>query len=222
MVKQGFLNLAEDEKNNIIEAALDEFSEKDFEAASLNNIIARAGISKGSMYHYFNNKEDLYLYVIEYAMAIKSQFLGSALEQSGKALTDMSFFENLEFQMLASVDFALQHYRLHQFGLRLQSIAEGPLRERLYGDLDRAFEEHVIQMVEDAISAGEIRADFDRDFVIRILKFTLMRFTEIYPAYQEFGPEDREALKDEARKIILFLKQGLQKCSSKEEKYELL
>ncbi len=217
MVKQGFLNLTKEEQDRIIEAALDEFAEKDFESASLNNIIARAGISKGSMYHYFNNKEDLYLYVIEYAKAVKSQFLGSALEQSGKALTEMSFFENLEFQMLASVDFALQHYRHHQFGLRLQSMAEGPLRERLFGDLDRAFEEHVIQMVEDAISAGEIRVDFDRDFVIRILKFTLMRFTDIYPDYREFSADNQEALKEETRKLSLFLKKGLQKRNSEED-----
>ena len=217
MVKKGFLNLTPEEQDRIIEAALDEFAEKDFESASLNNIIARAGISKGSMYHYFNNKEDLYLYVIEYAKAVKSQFLGSALEQSGKALTEMSFFENLEFQMLASVDFALQHYRLHQFGLRLQSMADGPLRERLFGDLDRAFEEHVIQMVEDAISAGEIRVDFDRDFVIRILKFTLMRFTDIYPDYQEFSADNQEALKEETRKLSLFLKKGLQKRNSEED-----
>ncbi len=59
MVKQGFLNLTVDEQTKIIDAALDEFADKDFEAASLNSIIAKAGISKGSMYHYFANKEDL-------------------------------------------------------------------------------------------------------------------------------------------------------------------
>jgi TetR/AcrR family transcriptional regulator len=217
LVNQGFLNLSSEEQNRIIDAALDEFADKDFEAASLNSIIAKAGISKGSMYHYFANKEDLYLYIIDKVLKMKELFLRQALAESGKPLVEMSFFESLEFQMLASVDFAVQHYRQHQFSIRLQSMAEGPLKERLMGDLNRAFEDYVKIMVDEAIRAGEIRDDFDRDFVIRILKFTLMHFVDIYPDYKNNIVDDSEALKEEARKLSTFLKKGLQKDSKKEE-----
>ncbi len=217
MVKQGFLNLAAEEQNRVVEAALEEFANKDYEAASLNNIISRAGISKGSMYHYFAGKEDLYLYLVQCVLEIKSQFLSQALAESGRPLSEMSFFENLEFQILASIDFALQHYRQHQLGLRLQSMVEGSLKEKLVGDLNRAFEGYVKEMVENAIEKGEIRDDFDYNFVIRILKFTLMRFTEIYPDYLEFTTADSECLKEEARKLSLFLKKGLQKRSAEVE-----
>ncbi|MDP3045616.1 MAG: TetR/AcrR family transcriptional regulator, partial [Bacillota bacterium] len=64
MTKQGFLNLPDAEKEPIVEAAMDEFAKQDFFSASLNRIIQNAGISKGSMYHYFHNKEDLYLYIL--------------------------------------------------------------------------------------------------------------------------------------------------------------
>jgi len=119
MVKQGFLNLAAEEQNRVVEAALEEFANNDYENASLNNIISKAGISKGSMYHYFAGKEDLYLYLVQCALKIKSQFLSKALAESVLPLSEMSFFENLEFQILASIDFAVQHYRQHQLGLRL-------------------------------------------------------------------------------------------------------
>ncbi len=217
MVKQGFLNLVPEEQSKIIDAALDEFAGKDFDAASLNSIIEKAGISKGSMYHYFANKEDLYLYIIDQTMNMKEAFLKEALAQTGKPLAEMSFFENLEFQMLASVDFAVQHYREHLLGIRLQTMAEEPLKERLIGDLNMAFEEYIKNMVSEAIKKGEIRDDFDRDFVIRILKFTLMHFVDIYPDSKIIIADDSEALKEETRKLSAFLKKGLQKDNNKEE-----
>ena len=44
-------------------AALDEFAAHGFHDASLNRIIEAAGISKGSMYYYFDGKEDLFAHV---------------------------------------------------------------------------------------------------------------------------------------------------------------
>jgi len=217
MVKQGFLNLTADEQNTIIDAALDEFAGKDFEAASLNSIIAKAGISKGSMYHYFASKEALYVYIINQIMKTKEKFLSHALTLSDKPLAEMSFFENLEFQMLASVDFAAQHYREHQLSIRLQTMAEGSLKDRLTGKLTGAFEDYVENMVDEAMKAGEIRDDFDKGFVMRILKFTLMHFVDIYPASKNFVVEESEALKEEARKLSAFLRKGLQKDGNKEE-----
>ena len=47
----------------ILRAALDEFAAHGFHDASLNRIIDAAGISKGSMYYYFDGKEDLFAHV---------------------------------------------------------------------------------------------------------------------------------------------------------------
>ncbi len=55
-------------------AALDEFAEHGFHGASLNRVIETAGISKGSMYYYFESKEGLYAHV---ARAGISELLGA-------------------------------------------------------------------------------------------------------------------------------------------------
>jgi AcrR family transcriptional regulator len=44
-----------------------EFADRGYEAASLNRIIERAGISKGTLYYYFEDKEDLFATVLEHA-----------------------------------------------------------------------------------------------------------------------------------------------------------
>lgn len=45
--------------SEILDAALDVFAEKGFAAAKLDDIAARAGISKGTLYLYFTSKEEL-------------------------------------------------------------------------------------------------------------------------------------------------------------------
>ncbi|MEN6392090.1 MAG: TetR/AcrR family transcriptional regulator [Syntrophomonas sp.] len=65
MPKDTFNNLSEEKKKRIFNAAVQEFSERRFSDASINQIIKNAGIPKGSFYQYFNDKEDIYLYMVE-------------------------------------------------------------------------------------------------------------------------------------------------------------
>jgi AcrR family transcriptional regulator len=58
-----FHKLPPAQQRAIEEAALDELATHGFSGASLNRIIDAAGISKGSMYYYFDGKEDLYAHV---------------------------------------------------------------------------------------------------------------------------------------------------------------
>ena len=60
-----------------MQAALDEFATRGFHDASLNGVIKAAGISKGSMYYYFDGKEDLYAYVAQLSLAGLFEQVGS-------------------------------------------------------------------------------------------------------------------------------------------------
>lgn len=53
----------------IVQAALAVFAEKGFAAARLDLIAARAGVSKGALYLYFETKEDLFRAVVRDAVA---------------------------------------------------------------------------------------------------------------------------------------------------------
>ncbi len=60
-----FQNLDPDKRDLILRVAAEEFAEHGYEAASLNRIISRTGLSKGVLYYYFDDKKDLYLTVME-------------------------------------------------------------------------------------------------------------------------------------------------------------
>jgi AcrR family transcriptional regulator len=58
-----------DRPGEIVQAAMAVFAEKGFAAARLDEIAARAGVSKGALYLYFATKEDLFRAVVEQAIA---------------------------------------------------------------------------------------------------------------------------------------------------------
>jgi AcrR family transcriptional regulator len=64
MVRPRFAKLPADQQHAILRAAADEFATHGFHDGSLNHIIDAAGISKGSMYYYFDGKEDLFSHVV--------------------------------------------------------------------------------------------------------------------------------------------------------------
>ena len=56
--------LPEERPQQIIEAALDVFAERGLASARLEDIAKRAGVSKGTIYLYFPNKEALFREVV--------------------------------------------------------------------------------------------------------------------------------------------------------------
>ena len=63
MPSKTFLNLSREKRAVIINACLREFAVNAFSVASTNTIVKKLGISRGSIYKYFEDKEDLWLYL---------------------------------------------------------------------------------------------------------------------------------------------------------------
>lgn len=79
---ENFEKISEEKKNRIIKAALKEFAVKGYEEASTNNIVKEAGISKGMIFHYFENKKNLYLYILDYCAELYFQKTKEICEKS--------------------------------------------------------------------------------------------------------------------------------------------
>ena len=70
MARPRFANLDLDTRHRILETAAEEFAVRGFEGVSLNQLIDRLGMSKGSFYYYFDDKADLFNTVAGLAWAI--------------------------------------------------------------------------------------------------------------------------------------------------------
>jgi AcrR family transcriptional regulator len=79
-----FFNLSESKRKTLIEAAEKEFSRVPLHEASISNIIKAAGIPRGSFYQYFENKDDLYFYLLDEKLKVgKTHFLTKLAEHKG-------------------------------------------------------------------------------------------------------------------------------------------
>lgn len=65
-----FESLPKDKRKLIIDVCMEEFAQNGYEKASTNKIVKNAGISKGILFHYFGNKKNLYLYILDYAIEV--------------------------------------------------------------------------------------------------------------------------------------------------------
>jgi AcrR family transcriptional regulator len=91
--KSTFYNLSESKRKILIEAGEKEFARVPLHEASIANIIKAAGIPRGSFYQYFENKDDLYFYLLDEKMKEgKEKFLTTLAEHNGdiiEAFIDM-------------------------------------------------------------------------------------------------------------------------------------
>lgn len=66
MPKKLFYELDEEKRARIINVVLREFAQYPYNESSTNRIVKNAGIGKGSLFKYFQNKEDIYFYILDY------------------------------------------------------------------------------------------------------------------------------------------------------------
>lgn len=54
-----------EKRNKITVVSIDEFAKYGYKNSSTNRIVQNAGISKGSLFKYFKNKDELYFYILD-------------------------------------------------------------------------------------------------------------------------------------------------------------
>jgi AcrR family transcriptional regulator len=175
----------------IVAAAVEEFAEKGFAAARLDEIARRAGVSKGALYLYFNTKEDIFRAVVREAVA-----------PNVAAMRAMAEAYEGPFAELAPM--ILQRLVAAAGTTRLPAVAKLVISEsRNFPDLARAWHDSVVSeavgVVSDLIARaqarGEIRPGRPRFFAFSLIGPLLMGFLW-RETFQPIGAEpiDLEAL----------------------------
>ena len=99
MPKPTFIKLPIDKKETLIRAAIKEFSRAPLFEASIANIIKEAGIPRGSFYQYFEDKEDLYYYLLDdSSKRLNERFIAILIKQNGDLME--TFIESFEMMLI--------------------------------------------------------------------------------------------------------------------------
>jgi AcrR family transcriptional regulator len=86
-------------KEKIINACIKEFGTNEYVAASLNNICKNNNISKGLLFHYYKNKEELFLLCAERCFQDLSKYLEENFQWRGKGINEeLNSYLNKRFE----------------------------------------------------------------------------------------------------------------------------
>ena len=154
-----------DRPGEIVDAALAVFAEKGFAAARLDEIAACAGVSKGSLYLYFDTKEALFRAVVEQALAPEVRAIGGMLAAHPGPFPDL-------LELLAErLTFLISHARVG--GVAKMVIAEA----RNFPELARVWHDELVahalgglaQAIAQAQARGELREGDPRTYALQII-----------------------------------------------------
>lgn len=145
--------LPEERPQQILQAATEIFAEKGLAAARLEDIARRAGVSKGTIYLYFPNKEELFREMVRQLVIANIERAERALDEDATSATDQmrryirshwAFQRSVLFQALLK----FLHGELHQH----PDLAEFYAREVIMRALRL-----LAGIIRRGISAGEFR-----------------------------------------------------------------
>jgi len=166
-MKETFFNLNKDKQNRIILAALEEFALSGYENTSLDNIIRRAGISKGGLYEYIDSKEDLFQYGLEYAYGGMYSYILSRIEAESNLLPSDPLERTRVISSIA-VDFYLASPVVISFIVKSSQVSRVEIRERVQG----VFDSYFLKLYASADYAG---IGYEGDRILALLKWLLIK-----------------------------------------------
>lgn len=157
MVRPRFAKLPAHQQQAIVQAALDEFAAHGFHDASLNRVIEAAGISKGSLYYYFDGKEDLFAYVAETGLGELIGQIGP-LPDLGAGDAD-AFWSVLEDYYLRLSKTLLASPQLAALLRVWSASSKNPEFQQATGEMEQASLPWIAQALEVGHRVGAVRSD---------------------------------------------------------------
>lgn len=168
MVRPRFAKLPPTQQHAILRAALDEFAAHGFHDASLNRIIEAAGVSKGSMYYYFDGKEDLYSHVVQTELERLFTDLGPFPVPSGSEDAD-TFWSTLTDYYLRLMSALTDSPQLAGLVRGWIAAARNPLMRQAQQELEQA----MLPWLRRALTTGQrvraVRTDLPPTLLIAVV-----------------------------------------------------
>ena len=209
MPKQTFFNLPQTKKDQIITAATNEFAKAPYQDISINHLIKCMEIPTGSFYQYFEDKKDLYFFIL-------SSYLDGLLEESVSEHKKLNLLsDKREERSTATFTKTRQNMKFYN-EIFVENFNKAPL------DIKRewTFEYLIGQKFMTIYDYSFFDAE-GIDPLIRENKYLMMAFVMVIPTIlQSFcerskDPECYAQLYDLSLKV---LKKGFSSWSAEEEK----
>lgn len=193
--------MKKEKQDRIINGALKVFALNGYKRASTDEMVKEAGISKGLLFHYFESKKGVYIFICQYSAKYLAMELSRAV-----GIQETDFFE-LQKQMELAKLRVMKNYPYMQHFLN-QAFLETDEEAVTATEAEMDYASKVLQQIYAKADLSKFKETVDPSMV---LKMTLFALNGLMNDYIKKEPLMLEALYEESAAYLDLLKDNLYK-----------
>lgn len=166
-MKHAFFKLSRQEQKQILDSALQVFTDIPYENASTNTIVKKARISKGMLFYYFGNKKSLFDFLIDYTLDYVKEAYLNQLDFTErdfiKRYVRISEIKRTAYEQEPQIFAFMSYVYLHE----QNRIPEDRLR------MMQEYMEHTTQSQDKNIDTSLFREDISPERIIELITYSI-------------------------------------------------
>jgi AcrR family transcriptional regulator len=181
LCKSAFSNLPEEKRQRILKVARSEFAKNGFENTSIQQIARKSDISVGSVYKYFDNKEQMFTYIAQEGLSELEDLLMKLAPSKEDILI------KAEKIIRTLLKFSKEHPELVQLYCALTTGDNSEFLNELSQRIEAVTASIYTQTISMAQETGEVRKDINPAMFAFLLDnvFMMLQFSAACPYYKE-------------------------------------
>ncbi|MGA9101151.1 TetR/AcrR family transcriptional regulator [Aeromicrobium sp.] len=179
------------DQDSLLAVAVEVFTARGYDGTSMEHLSRASGLSKSSIYHHVDGKEQLLRLALERALDPLLDSLDADDVIAGRAIDRLHHLVRRDVQILAD--------RLPYVTLLLR-VHGNTETERWALDQRRTFDRRVARLVQEAIDEGDVRSDVNARTTARLMFGVVNSLVEWYRPGRDLSPA---ALADQIASMVL-------------------
>jgi AcrR family transcriptional regulator len=170
MPRATWVNLDARRRERVLQAAMAEFGRHGYSGGSLNVIAREAGVAKGSLFQYFDDKFDFFAHVAEYTSL---RVYAAMLPTLRPPEPGVSFVEHFGGLVEIWIDYMAKHPLERGVTAATTMELDPDVRRAVREPVHKLYAKGLRPLLEAAVDGGEFRADADLDALLSLLVLVL-------------------------------------------------
>jgi len=155
MPKPTFSNIAPEKRERVLKEAARLFATRGFAETDMAELAARATVSKGSLYDYFESKEDLYLSVCRDALARSRRAVYGGIKPH------WDIYRQIDHIFRKGAAFARANPEYVRMYLNVSASGMEQYADKLTQEVEGYTADHLKALLREGIAEGIVRSDVD-------------------------------------------------------------
>lgn len=211
MPKYTFFNLTLEKQEKVMRAAISEFLEHGFEKGNVADIAKNAEVAKGSIYQYFENKRELFLYAVRWSIELFANKYGKYINLESRDTDIFDFF----YKNAKEIWIQMRDER--EVVIFIQDVFLGKynsLTDESMAYMIKVSDEYLLNLIKNGKNNGSIRKDIDDKILSLFITGVSFKIKEYMmnkarSLGEDIVDEDFEVNEKEIRAMIELLKNGM-------------